>query len=659
MPIVRLPRNAGGFETMMDDSQRTRWLFGAAIAGAALGCCLVVYLSMPNRPAASSHSEPASTDASAPRSRWEEASSLLPLPAAQPAARREKPAEPRKHAAPPAETRWAEPATAGAGGNVAVSVDEPRPAPMQSLPPKEAENRWQSPGPADTPRDEPPPSSRFRIVHKTTDTQRDRFSLSYEPSKGSTLADVKVAAVSEGRPAGGGDGNRTSYTSEERTGESPASRVFPVSYAGTERLQRAVEPLLTEGVGSVRAAPGASQDVETGDGAARRSLIVRDYPSVLQKVGRALTEIDRPAAQRFLHLRLVQVAHGEVDRPAVDFEILRRRQIVSRVRGVATECPGATAASSPGASTLKFGLLRTPPEEMLDSLLSFGPMTTLGEWTTLVDEQRECRLTVGRRGEQVAAVFEKGGSVANDAAMRLGLCSAIASDGSTRVGVRYLTPSEAATTGGSAAKPAIPGKEATTARSNEARAVVILPPGGVLLIGGIAMGGERTSQRNTSIHGSHGPRDRQASSNPVELLILAQFRDAGDESPQEANATFDRQEQEARRSLAQQYCAAAQAVSMGGKVADAEWFVECAVRFDPTLKSAIELRNTLWLSRAPMAFAVCDGALAGVSTTPMDGPCIAAWLLDDILARREANRAVTPAGHSQSSQELIPGPVSP
>ncbi|MGQ9576934.1 MAG: hypothetical protein ACUVUC_16645, partial [Thermoguttaceae bacterium] len=385
-----------------------------------------------------------------------------------------------------------------------------------------------------------------------------------------------------------------------------ANRVFHARYLSLGQLEALIEPLLTEGVGAVLPGqPGGSASGTERPAAASqpRAIAVRDYPAVLERIGRVVTELDVPPDRIALEALVLHVPLAQEDQQ-IRFELLAKQGNVSLGRQAA--CPAA-AGASPESKTrpacLKLAVLESTVSALIDTLGQTGRVETVGLRSLSVPEGQAAEIPVGRvLGPADAAEGRPGSEVVRPEAVRLRPIGS--ADGSICLEIEAARSRSAVLEDGPPAK----GDSSVVA----SRAIV--QDGTALVLGGIV--GHRVSVQPGKDSGcarlglvGRAFNTSRVVAEPYEALVLISFRIVRAGSTQEApspaaNLGADQDlpggekalDRDARSSLAACYYQAAQMALAGGNRSRALWLAEVALCFDPVNQAAIDWRNRIWLA---------------------------------------------------------------
>ncbi len=154
------------------------------------------------------------------------------------------------------------------------------------------------------------------------------------------------------------------------------TRVFALNHLTTTEAQKLLQPLLSADGSLTATEAGTAQATQSGSGPAagngghHQALVVRDHRSVLERLARTITELDRPPAQVLLEATILSIDLGEDNRLGVDLNVLGGIDFNSA--GATSDLTGITGYDVSGTqldnrltSTQTLGFTGSPPTDGL------------------------------------------------------------------------------------------------------------------------------------------------------------------------------------------------------------------------------------------------------------------------------------------------------
>ena len=336
-----------------------------------------------------------------------------------------------------------------------------------------------------------------------------------------------------------------------------------------------------------------------------RVILVRGYVSSLALVDEALPQIDAMPLQVNLDVIYLTVEMPDDSRDGVRFEELYQKKLISAGWPVRANVPPAFRASRGG---MKFAFLETSQEKLVEELKSTGTAKLFGIGRAVVIDKGCTELGINpskgltprpdpfapnaskdaAKSQTADAKKESSQAKAQNAAARLlgipqespegrlRLCPTLFADGAIRIEIHSERPRRPG-------DPAVEGSF-TTPTVPEMSICVVVPNGATAVLGGMFRQASDVKSNATALQGESRPAVKRR-----EVLALVTPRTIGPA----VTGTVD---MAIRQVIARQYVEAAQEARQAGNRDVMARFIELAMRFDPTDRVAIDLRNRLWFS---------------------------------------------------------------
>ena len=420
---------------------------------------------------------------------------------------------------------------------------------------------------------------------------------------------VRVAVGTGHSPSRKSVDSRTEQESPQA--DPTATRAYRPQNLTPAELQRLVEPLLTEGVGTASVSPS----IEVGDRSAGREgagsgtgtvVVVRDHPAVLDQIDRVVAQLDVPPPQLRIQALVLTVPLKNSDLQGIDFDFLRQRKhLRSPPDSAADAAPGLPAALVAEPSGLKCGVLEGSVTSLLDTLDAVGPTQLAAVPAVTADQGSPVEIplavTAGGRDE---AAGERGfrPDSPDSLPIRLLLRWLASVEGSIRLELEIPPGDDDLVPGGADSS----GVSRPGAGRDALATTLVVPDAATIVLGGIIRRVPKAAADGTPIPDRFSTLRRRARTSAEkrekswgwETLVLLNPHVVSQTDPDRepaAGALLP----EARRSIARRYFLAARQALAGGDRQQALHLLEAALRFDPLEPQAIEARNQLWLARTP------------------------------------------------------------
>jgi type IV pilus assembly protein PilQ len=451
-------------------------------------------------------------------------------------------------------------------------------------------------------------------------------------------------------------GTPAEFKQSDQSADRIATRIYHPNYVPARDLETMITPLLTEGVGKVKAMTPPQKNIAPDtnssggdDYAGSDALLVHDYEAVLCVIDQLVASIDRKPTQVAIEAMILSVKLNDTNRFGVDFELLRDKpQVV-----LASGSPLSDLGQVEFNGGLKFGYLDGNVSAFIDALESIGEADIIATPRLMCVNRQRAEILIGSQLGYVSTTQTETSSTQNveflEVGTQLRLRPFISSDGQVRLEVHpELSTGQVRVEQNFT----LPDKEVTQVTTN-----VIVRDGSTVIIGGLIRD-ELTNTINQIPFLGSLPLVGVAFRRTVEenerreILVLItphiiyepEMSHRGDKAAREFHHRHmqyaDKLNPLGKRYLGRKLFHAAQQAWHAGNQQRALRLVNLSIHFDPTRRAALDLRSDIVDGRRRGDHTDVHPPRIGPGLHPLDGETLAPWLLDGLHGPPDGPRSV-------------------
>jgi type IV pilus assembly protein PilQ len=424
------------------------------------------------------------------------------------------------------------------------------------------------------------------------------------------------------------------------------TRVYRPSYVSAQEMQTLIQPLVSPKVGVVTVSTPSEVGIGADDSKAGGNafaggevVLVRDYEAVLAQIDQVIAEIDVRPTQVAIEAMILSVKLTDSDKLGINWQLLREKQHLKLAVGT----PAQTLPTTFTSGGLAVAFLDSNLGAFIDALEEINETNVIATPRLMVMNKQRAEIQIGRQQGYVSSTVQTETSTTAsmqmlDTGTILRIRPFISPDGLIRMEVHpELSSGEVV----EKAANLVPDKEITQVTSN-----VMVRDGCTVIIGGLMREELKTGGNQIPLLGNLPYvgalfRNRDDTTERHEILVLITPHIVYDpESCSEGNrmaceyqrrqAVFaDKMNPLGKTSVARRYLRLAQNAWMAGDRDAALRFAELAVHFDPTNRTAIELRCQICSDGSVSDCASC-GSGPVITTASLDETMKSPWLLDEL-----------------------------
>lgn len=466
-------------------------------------------------------------------------------------------------------------------------------------------------------------------------------------------------------------GTRDDLKAIDQAGDRVTTRVYRPNYITAKDLEQLITPLLTPGVGVVKAASpsqvGIAADGASAGGdnyAGAEAVVVRDYENVLASIDQLIGEMDRRPPQVAIEAMILSVRLDDEHRFGVDFEFLRTNDHVRLGTGSPLNTLGEITFDSGG---LKFGYLDANLAMFLDAVETIGDANIIATPRVLCLNRQRAEILIGAQLGYVNTTQTETSSTQSvdflEVGTQLRIRPFIASDGMVRMEVH---PELSTGTVRVEQNFTLPDKDVTQVTSN-----IMVRDGSTVVIGGLIRDEVTTSGSQVPLLGSLplvGPAFRRMTQTIErrEIIVLItphivyepEIGIQGDKAAREFHhrhmAYADQLSPIGKRHLGRRYFHQAQRAWRQGDQDRALWLVNLSIHFDPLSRAALDLRADITSNNPQGDHTDVHPPRVGPNLYPLDGELLAPWMIDELGRPPLPLRHPVDPGAAGPSRDIAP-----
>ncbi|MGY8771465.1 MAG: type II secretion system protein GspD [Pirellulales bacterium] len=387
------------------------------------------------------------------------------------------------------------------------------------------------------------------------------------------------------------------------------TKIYRPNYVRASDLQELLTPMLSPEVGQISISAPAQRGIaassdETGgdDFAGEEVVIIRDYQVQLEKIEKAIIEIDKRPLQVAIEATIMSVQMDDDLDIGVSFEALADQNTVRLTSGF----PPATLAALGNEGGLKFGFLDASLTMFVEALESVGDTNIIASPQLLVLNKQKAEILIGEQKGYVSTTVTENASTQSVEFLELGtqlrIRPFIGSDGFIRLEVHpEISTGDVDVEAGFT----LPNKEVTQVTTN-----VMCPDGRTIVIGGLINSIQEQDIIQIPVLGSIpfiGPLFRQTQERTAreELIILITPRIVDPAAiPEDGEKTrdlfelhhshfADKMSPLGKRHIGRKYYRLATSAWATGDGQSALRYTNLAIHYDPQNLEAVHLRDVV------------------------------------------------------------------
>jgi type IV pilus assembly protein PilQ len=441
-------------------------------------------------------------------------------------------------------------------------------------------------------------------------------------------------------------GTPADFAEFEQAMDRIATRIYRPNYISAHELEQLITPMLTRGVGQVKATTPPQKGIapdSTGAGgddyAGMEAVIVRDYEAVLALVDQVVADVDQRPAQVAIEAVILSVKLDDTFRFGVDFSLLRDQSNIRLSTGSPLGSLGQVDVTNGG---FKVGFLDSSLGAFLDALETIGDAQVVATPRLMCLNRQRAEILIGEELGYVSTTQTETATTQSveflEVGTQLRIRPFISSDGLVRLEVH---PELSSGTVKVEQGFTLPDKEVTKVTTN-----IMIRDGATVVIGGLIGDRATSTVSQLPIFGNLpvvGPLFRRVTQDTErrEILVLITPRivyepKAAYEGEMAARGFQHRHRVYAehlspigKRHLARRFCRSAYDAWCEGDCDKALRLAERAVYFDPLRRAAIEMRDDIAAGREPRAPTDLFAAEGEVRNYPLDGMTLPPWLVPE------------------------------
>jgi type IV pilus assembly protein PilQ len=469
-------------------------------------------------------------------------------------------------------------------------------------------------------------------------------------------------------------GTPAEFKQHDQNSDRLSLRVYHPNYVPARDLEAILTPLVTEGVGKVKATTPPQKNIAPDtnssggdDYAGNDAVIVRDYEAVLCVIDQLVASIDRRPTQVAIEAMILSVKLNDTNRLGVDFELLRDKpQVV-----LASGSPLSDLSAVEFNGGLKFGYLDGNVSAFLDALESVGEADIIATPRLMCVNRQRAEILIGSQLGYVSTTQTETSSTQNveflEVGTQLRLRPFISTDGQVRLEIHpELSTGQVRVEQNFT----LPDKEVTQVTTN-----VIVRDGSTVIIGGLIRDELTNTINQIPFLGSLplvGVAFRRTieENERREILVLItphivyepEMSQRGDKAAREFHHRHmqyaDKLNPLGKRYLGRKMFHAAQQAWHAGNQQRALHLINLSIHFDPTRRAAIDLRSDIVDGRRRGDHTDVHPPRVGPGLHPLDSEMLAPWILDGLQgppdgAPRSPRHPVDP-GQPPAATDLRP-----
>ena len=441
-------------------------------------------------------------------------------------------------------------------------------------------------------------------------------------------------------------GTPADFKQSDQNTDRIGTRIYRPNYVPARELEAMITPLITEGVGKVKATTPPQKNIApdsngTGgdDYAGNEAVVVRDYEAVLCVIDQVVASIDRRPTQVAIEAMILSVKLNDTNRFGVDFELLRDKpQVV-----LASGSPLSDLGDIEFNGGLKFGYLDGNVSAFLDALESVGEADIIATPRLMCVNRQRAEILIGSQLGYVSTTQTETSSTQNveflEVGTQLRLRPFISSDGQVRLEIHpELSTGQVRVEQNFT----LPDKEVTQVTTN-----VIVRDGSTVIIGGLIRDELTNTINQVPFFGSLplvGVAFRRTveENERREILVLItphivyepEMSQRGDKAAREFHHRHmqyaDKLNPLGKRYLGRKMFHAAQQAWHAGNQQRALRLINLSIHFDPTRRAAIDLRSDIVDGRRRGDHTDVHPPRIGPGLNPLDSEILAPWILDGL-----------------------------
>ncbi|PHS16984.1 MAG: hypothetical protein COA78_03320 [Blastopirellula sp.] len=387
------------------------------------------------------------------------------------------------------------------------------------------------------------------------------------------------------------------------------TKIYRPNYVSAADLQELLTPMLSVGVGSISiSAPAkngitASSDEAGGDDfAGEEVVIIQDYQTQLEKIEKAILEIDKRPLQVAIEATIISVKMDDDLNIGISFEALADQNTLRLTSGF----PPTSLTSLGTDGGLKFGFLDASLTMFVEALETVGDTNIIASPQLLVLNKQKAEILIGEQKGYISTTVTQNASTQSVEFLELGtqlrIRPFIGSDGYIRLEVHpEISTGDVNVEAGFT----LPNKQVTQVTTN-----VMCPDGRTIVIGGLINSVQEKDITQIPLLGSIpfiGPLFRQTKEKTVreELIILITPRIVDPAKiPQDGEKTrdlfelhhshfADKMSPLGKRHIGRKYYRLATSAWATGDGYSALRYTNLAIHYDPQHLEAVHLRDVV------------------------------------------------------------------